>query len=134
MTTNPEETGFRYDAALAEKIEKSWQRTWEESGTFHTPNPTGDLGELDSQDVSSPYAPPADLSQRESLGTSWTCSRTPPAWDCTATQLGCLVLTSTAVTSARPDTMSCTLCPMTPSTARQISTRCGPAQTSLHHH
>ena len=67
MTTNPEETGFRYDAALAEKIEKSWQRTWEESGTFHTPNPTGDLGELDSQDVSSPYAPPADLSQRESL-------------------------------------------------------------------
>ena len=67
MTTNPEETGFRYDAALAEKIEKSWQRTWEESGTFHTPNPTGDLGELDSQDVSSPYAPPADLSERESL-------------------------------------------------------------------
>ena len=67
MTTNPEETGFRYDAALAEKIEKSWQRTWEESGTFHTPNPTGDLGELDSQDASSPYGPPADLSQRESL-------------------------------------------------------------------
>ena len=67
MTTNPEETGFRYDAALAEKIEKSWQRTWEESGTFHTPNPTGDLGELDSQDASSPYAPPADLSERESL-------------------------------------------------------------------
>ena len=67
MTTNPEETGFRYDAALAEKIEKSWQRTWEESGTFHTPNPTGDLGELDSQDASSPYGPPADLSRRESL-------------------------------------------------------------------
>ena len=67
MTTNPEETGFRYDAALAEKIEKSWQRTWEESGTFHTPNPTGDLGELDSQDASSPYGPPADLSERESL-------------------------------------------------------------------
>jgi leucyl-tRNA synthetase len=67
MTTNPEETGFRYDAALAEKIEKSWQRTWEESGTFHTPNPTGDLGELASQDTSSPYSPPADLSERESL-------------------------------------------------------------------
>ena len=67
MTTNPEETGFRYDAALAEKIEKSWQRTWEESGTFHTPNPTGDLGELDSQDASSPFGPPADLSERESL-------------------------------------------------------------------
>ncbi|WGP04621.1 leucine--tRNA ligase [Bacillus subtilis] len=67
MTTNPEETGFRYDAALAEKIEKSWQRTWEESGTFNTPNPTGDLGELDSQDASSPFGPPADLSERESL-------------------------------------------------------------------
>ncbi|WP_436326316.1 leucine--tRNA ligase [Brevibacterium sp. FAM 27836] len=67
MTTNPEETGFRYDAALAEKIEKSWQRTWEESGTFHTPNPTGDLGELASQDASSPYSPPTDLSERESL-------------------------------------------------------------------
>ncbi|UVI34559.1 leucine--tRNA ligase [Brevibacterium spongiae] len=67
MTTNPEETGFRYDAALAEKIEKSWQRTWEESGTFHTPNPTGDLGELASQDTPSPYSPPADLSERESL-------------------------------------------------------------------
>ncbi|WP_167196722.1 leucine--tRNA ligase [Brevibacterium pigmentatum] len=67
MTTNPEETGFRYDAALAEEIEKSWQRTWEESGTFHTPNPTGDLGELDSQESPSPYGPPADLSQRESL-------------------------------------------------------------------
>src|SRR5690606_1683999 len=67
MTTNPEETGFRYDAALAEKIEKSWQRTWDESGTFHTPNPTGDLGELDSQDASSPFGPPADLSERESL-------------------------------------------------------------------
>ena len=67
MTTNPEETGFRYDAALAEKIEKSWQRTWEESGTFHTPNPTGDLGELALQEEPSPYGPPADLSERESL-------------------------------------------------------------------
>ncbi|WP_209324759.1 leucine--tRNA ligase [Brevibacterium renqingii] len=67
MTTNPEETGFRYDAALAEKIEKSWQRTWEKSGTFHTPNPTGDLGELASQETPSPYSPPADLSERESL-------------------------------------------------------------------
>ncbi|WP_210602358.1 leucine--tRNA ligase [Brevibacterium oceani] len=67
MTTNPEETGFRYDAALAEKIEKSWQRTWETSGTFHTPNPTGDLSEPASQDTPSPYSPPADLSERESL-------------------------------------------------------------------
>ena len=47
MTTNPEETGFRYDAVLAEKIEKSWQRTWEQAGTFHAPNPTGDLSQAD---------------------------------------------------------------------------------------
>ncbi|MGO2037164.1 MAG: leucine--tRNA ligase [Brevibacterium sp.] len=70
MSTNPEETGYRYDASLAEKIEKSWQSTWEQSGTFHTPNPSGDLsatGELGSQDVPSGYGPPADLSERESL-------------------------------------------------------------------
>jgi leucyl-tRNA synthetase len=70
MSTNPEETGYRYDAALAEKIEKSWQRTWKDSGTFHTPNPTGDLsadGELGAQDTPSSYGPPADLSERESL-------------------------------------------------------------------
>lgn len=70
MTTNSEDTGFRYDAALAEKIEKSWQSIWERSGTFHTPNPTGDLGptgELGSQDAASPFGPPADLSQRESF-------------------------------------------------------------------
>lgn len=70
MTTNPEETGFRYDAELAEMIEKSWQDTWEKSGTFHTPNPTGDLSQarsLDRQEESSSYGPPADLDERESL-------------------------------------------------------------------
>ena len=70
MTTNPEETGFRYDAVLAEKIEKSWQDTWEQSGTFHTPNPTGDLSptaDLDRQDAQSSYGPPSNLGERESL-------------------------------------------------------------------
>ncbi|MCF2571899.1 leucine--tRNA ligase [Brevibacterium sp. UCMA 11754] len=71
MTTNPEETGFRYDAVLAEKIEKSWQHTWEQAGTFHAPNPTGDLsradGSLGRQDSESAYAPPQALGERESL-------------------------------------------------------------------
>ncbi|GAA1866661.1 leucine--tRNA ligase [Brevibacterium marinum] len=71
MTTNPEETGFRYDAVLAEKIEKSWQETWERAGTFHAPNPTGDLsqaaGGLGREDAESSYGPPPDLSERESL-------------------------------------------------------------------
>lgn len=71
MTTNPEETGFRYDAGLAEKIEKSWQHTWEQAGTFHVPNPTGDLSQagagLGLQDVDSSYGPPKNLGERESL-------------------------------------------------------------------
>ncbi|RCS88569.1 leucine--tRNA ligase [Brevibacterium aurantiacum] len=71
MTTNPEETGFRYDAGLAEKIEKSWQHTWEQAGTFHAPNPTGDLSQagagLGLQDVDSSYGPPKNLGERESL-------------------------------------------------------------------
>jgi leucyl-tRNA synthetase len=34
---------FRYNAALAERIELSWQDHWEREGTFHTPNPAGAL-------------------------------------------------------------------------------------------
>ena len=33
----------RYTAALASDIEQRWQDRWESEGTFHTPNPTGDL-------------------------------------------------------------------------------------------
>lgn len=33
----------RYGAELANKIEGHWQSYWQESGTFHTSNPTGDL-------------------------------------------------------------------------------------------
>ncbi len=70
MTTNPEEAGFRYDASLAEKIEESWQQRWEEAGTYHTPNPTGDLspsGDLGRLDTASAYGPPQDLFERDSL-------------------------------------------------------------------
>jgi leucyl-tRNA synthetase len=34
---------FRYTAALAERIELTWQERWERQGTFHTPNPAGPL-------------------------------------------------------------------------------------------
>ena len=33
----------RYDASLAQEIEATWQARWETEGTFHTPNPVGDL-------------------------------------------------------------------------------------------
>jgi leucyl-tRNA synthetase len=35
----------RYDAALAQRIELEWQDRWEAEGTFHTPNPVGDLSQ-----------------------------------------------------------------------------------------
>ncbi|WP_369793904.1 leucine--tRNA ligase [Actinoplanes sp. SE50/110] len=40
-TDNP----FRYTAALAGEIELRWQRYWAENGTFHAPNPTGELAD-----------------------------------------------------------------------------------------
>ncbi len=40
--TNASETPkHRYTAALAGEIERRWQDTWTEEGTFHAPNPTG---------------------------------------------------------------------------------------------
>jgi leucyl-tRNA synthetase len=33
----------RYTAALAGQIERHWQQYWEEHGTFHAPNPVGEL-------------------------------------------------------------------------------------------
>ncbi len=35
---------FRYNGALAQRIELAWQDTWAERGTFETPNPAGPLG------------------------------------------------------------------------------------------
>src|SRR6202167_5666348 len=36
---------FRYDALLANQIEQQWQDRWEREGTFHAPNPVGDLSD-----------------------------------------------------------------------------------------
>ena len=36
---------FRYTAALANEIEPRWQAFWAENGTFHAPNPAGELAD-----------------------------------------------------------------------------------------
>ena len=36
---------FRYTATLADGIERRWQDHWAERGTFHTPNPSGELAD-----------------------------------------------------------------------------------------
>jgi leucyl-tRNA synthetase len=36
---------FRYTAALANEIEPRWQAYWAENGTFHAPNPSGELAD-----------------------------------------------------------------------------------------
>ncbi|GAA1470968.1 leucine--tRNA ligase [Corynebacterium felinum] len=42
--TNPSEAPIhRYSPELAGDIEKKWQEFWRDNGTFHTPNPVGDL-------------------------------------------------------------------------------------------
>ncbi|APT93494.1 leucyl-tRNA synthetase [Corynebacterium phocae] len=40
-------TAHRYTPELAVSIEKSWQGYWKEHGTFHAPNPVGDLAPTD---------------------------------------------------------------------------------------
>jgi leucyl-tRNA synthetase len=40
-TENP----FRYTAALAGEMELRWQQYWAENGTFHAPNPAGELAD-----------------------------------------------------------------------------------------
>ncbi|WP_030397441.1 leucine--tRNA ligase [Kitasatospora purpeofusca] len=42
---------FRYSAALAAEIESRWQDIWEKEGTFHAPNPAGDLADPAAADV-----------------------------------------------------------------------------------
>jgi leucyl-tRNA synthetase len=42
-TEAPKEPPFRYTPALAQQIEQRWQDRWEERGTFHAANPTGEL-------------------------------------------------------------------------------------------
>ena len=41
----PDETPFRYTAAMARDIELAWQDRWEEAGTFQAPNPAGPWAE-----------------------------------------------------------------------------------------
>jgi leucyl-tRNA synthetase len=36
---------FRYTAAMAQEIEPRWQQFWSENGTFHAPNPSGELAD-----------------------------------------------------------------------------------------
>ena len=50
----------RYDAALADTIETTWQARWKADGTYHTPNPAGTFSE-------GPANGPADLASREKL-------------------------------------------------------------------
>ncbi|WP_349828043.1 leucine--tRNA ligase [Brevibacterium litoralis] len=39
--------GFRYDAALAGRIEEKWQTRWEDRRTYAAPNPVGDLADAE---------------------------------------------------------------------------------------
>ena len=44
-TTAVDQPAYRYTAELAGRIEQAWQDRWEAEGTFHTPNPVGDLAD-----------------------------------------------------------------------------------------
>ncbi|MFI7597725.1 leucine--tRNA ligase [Actinoplanes sp. NPDC049681] len=43
--TNADVPPYRYTAAMAAEIEPRWQAYWAENGTFHAPNPTGELAD-----------------------------------------------------------------------------------------
>ena len=45
MTDAQDIPPFRYTARLANDIELSWQDRWQRDGTFHAPNPTGELAD-----------------------------------------------------------------------------------------
>ncbi|HCT80993.1 MAG TPA: leucine--tRNA ligase [Micromonosporaceae bacterium] len=45
MTEQPDSPPFRYTAEFANRIEARWQDYWREHGTFHAPNPVGDLAD-----------------------------------------------------------------------------------------
>jgi leucyl-tRNA synthetase len=44
-TSSPDAPPYRYNATLANEIERRWQERWSAEGTFHTPNPSGPLSE-----------------------------------------------------------------------------------------
>ncbi len=43
MTEGTNSPDYRYDASLANRIERKWQTRWETEGTYHAPNPSGNL-------------------------------------------------------------------------------------------
>ncbi|MBE1877724.1 leucine--tRNA ligase [Myceligenerans sp. TRM 65318] len=55
-TSTPEGPRYRYTPELAQEIELRWQDRWEERGTFHAANPSGELTGPDGAHASgSPY-------------------------------------------------------------------------------
>ena len=42
---------YRYTATLAGEIERAWQQTWSQQGTFNVPNPVGSLAPADGTPV-----------------------------------------------------------------------------------
>ena len=45
MSTDADVPPYRYDAAMADRIETGWQDRWAAEGTFDAPNPEGDLSD-----------------------------------------------------------------------------------------
>ncbi|GAA1833171.1 leucine--tRNA ligase [Luedemannella flava] len=54
MTLDAEIPAHRYTAAKANEIESRWQARWAADGTFHAPNPTGDLADPDHPRAGAP--------------------------------------------------------------------------------
>ncbi|WP_394281251.1 leucine--tRNA ligase [Corynebacterium sp.] len=75
MTNAQQGPAFRYSAELANTIETKWQKYWSDHGTFHAPNPVGDLataGELPKEKLNVqdmfPYPSGAGLHVGHPLG------------------------------------------------------------------
>ncbi|STC69129.1 leucine--tRNA ligase [Corynebacterium pilosum] len=75
MTNAQQGPAFRYSAELANTIETKWQKYWADHGTFHAPNPVGDLatgGELPKEKLNVqdmfPYPSGAGLHVGHPLG------------------------------------------------------------------
>lgn len=51
VQTDSDAPTFRYTAALAGRIESTWQENWAEHGTFNVPNPVGSLAPTDGTPV-----------------------------------------------------------------------------------
>ena len=49
--TDADAPQYRYTAKLAGEIERAWQQTWSQQGTFNVPNPVGSLAPADGAPV-----------------------------------------------------------------------------------